>query len=72
MPADAKWKMLADDIRNKIKSGELAAGDKLPSTAQLCRQHSVSEIVIRNAIFALKAEGLVYSVHGVGVFVADR
>jgi GntR family transcriptional regulator len=72
MPAKAKWAQLADHIRQQIGSGELAPGDKLPSTKQLCVQHDVSEIVVRNAIFALKAEGLVEGVHGVGVFVAEQ
>lgn len=72
MPAKAKWALIADGIRAQIKSGELAPGDKLPSTSELCRQHDVSAIVVRQAINALKIEGLVEGVGGVGVFVADR
>ncbi|MEU7754670.1 GntR family transcriptional regulator [Micromonospora sp. NPDC049101] len=59
-------------VRGQIKSGELAPGDKLPSTSELCRQHDVSAIVVRQAIKRLKIEGLVEGVGGVGVFVADR
>ncbi|SCF01513.1 regulatory protein, gntR family [Micromonospora chokoriensis] len=72
MPAKAKWALIADGIRAQIKSGELAPGDKLPSTSELCRQHDVSAIVVRQAINALKVEGLVEGVGGVGVFVAER
>ncbi|MEU1589525.1 winged helix-turn-helix domain-containing protein [Micromonospora sp. NPDC005710] len=72
MPAKAKWALIADGIRAQIKSGELAPGDKLPSTAELCREHDVSAIVVRQAINALKIEGLVEGVGGVGVFVAER
>ncbi|MFG1885198.1 winged helix-turn-helix domain-containing protein [Micromonospora sp. NPDC049102] len=72
MPAKAKWALIADGIRAQIQSGELAPGDKLPSTSELCRQHDVSAIVVRQAINALKVEGLVEGVGGVGVFVADR
>ncbi|MGK5742016.1 GntR family transcriptional regulator [Micromonospora sp. URMC 103] len=72
MPAKPKWLQLADHIREQIASGELAPGDKLPSTAQLCQQHGVSAIVVRQAIFALRTEGLVEGVQGVGVFVAER
>ncbi|MGW5560013.1 winged helix-turn-helix domain-containing protein [Micromonospora sp. NPDC003944] len=72
MPAKAKWALIADGIRAQIKSGELAPGDKLPSTSELCRQHDVSAIVIRQAINALTIEGLVEGVGGVGVFVAER
>lgn len=72
MPAKPKWAQLADHIRQQIASGELAPGDKLPSTSQLCQQHGVSAIVVRQAIFALRTEGLVEGVQGVGVFVAER
>jgi GntR family transcriptional regulator len=72
MPATAKWVWVADRIRSQIASGELQAGAKLPSTMQLRQEYGVSEMVIRNAMIALKAEGLVYGVPGVGVYVADR
>lgn len=72
MPAKAKWAQIADGIRAQIQSGDLAPGDKLPSTSEMCREHGVSAIVVRQAINALKIEGLVEGVSGVGVFVAER
>jgi GntR family transcriptional regulator len=72
MPAKPKWAQIADGIRAQIESGELAPGDKLPSTSELGKQHDVSSIVVRQAINALKIEGLVEGVGGVGVFVAER
>jgi Transcriptional regulators len=71
MPA-TKWETLAEHIRNQIRIGELKPGDKLPSTAQLKAEHGVSNAVIRYAVHALRTEGLVESIHGVGVFVAER
>lgn len=70
MPAP-KWEQLADHIRNKIKTGELKPGDKLPSTAQLKAEHKVSDSVVRYAMHALRTEGLVESTQGLGVFVAE-
>ncbi|MFI1193932.1 GntR family transcriptional regulator [Micromonospora sp. NPDC020750] len=72
MPAKAKWAQLADNIRERVESGELAPGDKLPSTAQLKLEHGVSATVVRQAILVLQMQGLVEGVHGVGVFVAER
>ena len=72
MPPKPKWVELADHIRSQIESGELSPGDKLPSTSQLGVLHSVSSIVVRNAMLTLKAEGLVVGVPGVGVYVAER
>lgn len=72
MPAKAKWAQIVDDIRAQIASGELSPGDKLPSTSQLCKQYDVSAIVVRQAINALKVDGTLEGVGGVGVFVAER
>ncbi|MFV2009243.1 MULTISPECIES: winged helix-turn-helix domain-containing protein [unclassified Micromonospora] len=71
MPAKPKWAQIADGIRAKVATGELAPGDKLPSTSELGREHGVSAIVVRQAINTLKAERVVEGVPGVGVFVAD-
>jgi DNA-binding GntR family transcriptional regulator len=71
MPATAKWVWVADRIREQIGSGELAPGAKLPSMAQLRRDYGVSEMVVRNAMIALKTEGLIYGVPGVGVYVTE-
>ena len=72
MPPQAKWAQIADGIRAGVLSGAIAPGDKLPSTSELCRQHGVSAIVVRQAINALKIEGFLEGVGGVGVFVAER
>jgi DNA-binding GntR family transcriptional regulator len=72
MPAKPKWERLADHLRAQIESGELAPGAKLPSTSQLCQEHDVSAIVVRQAIFKLRTEGLIEGVQGVGVFVIER
>ncbi|TWJ28212.1 GntR family transcriptional regulator [Micromonospora sagamiensis] len=72
MPVKPKWEQLADHIRGRIESGELAPGDKLPSTAQLKEQHGVSATVVRQAILVLQTQGWVQGVHGLGVFVAER
>lgn len=71
MPAKPKWAQLADNIREKIASGELALGIN-SSTAQLRAEHGVSAGVVRQAILVLQTQGLVEGVHGLGVFVAER
>lgn len=72
MPVKPKWEQLADLIRGQIESGDLAPGDKLPSTVQLRQEHGVSATVVRQAILVLQTQGWVQGVHGLGVFVADR
>ncbi|NGO43766.1 GntR family transcriptional regulator [Streptomyces ureilyticus] len=63
---------IADDIRQRILDGDLQAGDKLPSEADLMAEYGVSRIVIRMSIEALQNEGLVLKQQGRGTFVREQ
>lgn len=63
--------VVADEIRKRIVVGNLAPGDKLPTERELCDDHQVSRVVVREAISRLRHEGLVASHQGKGVFVAS-
>lgn len=63
--------VVADEIRKRIVVGRLAPGDKLPTERELCDEHEVSRVVVREAIARLRHEGLVASHQGKGVFVAS-
>ncbi|MEQ8291138.1 MAG: FadR/GntR family transcriptional regulator [Roseovarius sp.] len=58
-------------LRGRIESGEFEVGDRLPSEAQLTEAFSVSRTVVREAIAALRADGLVEPRQGAGVFVQE-
>lgn len=60
---------VADDLRNQIRRGDLAPGDKLPTLAALASRHGVSEVVARRAIELLRQEGSVISRRGSGTYV---
>ncbi|MFT6772520.1 MAG: GntR family transcriptional repressor for pyruvate dehydrogenase complex [Paracoccaceae bacterium] len=60
---------LADDLRARILGGEISIGAKLPSESALTGAHGVSRTVVREALASLRAEGLVESRQGAGVFV---
>nr|WP_321458611.1 FadR/GntR family transcriptional regulator [uncultured Cohaesibacter sp.] len=62
---------VSETIRNDILQGTYVAGDKLPSEAQLTKAFSVSRTVVREAIAALRSDGLVEAKQGAGVFVLD-
>lgn len=51
-------------IRDRILSGDLVAGDTLPSEAELCAQFGASRGPVRQAISALSAEGLIETSQG--------
>lgn len=58
-------------LREAIQKGEFRPGDKLPSEARLTEAHGVSRTVIREAVAALRADGLVEARQGAGVFVLE-
>lgn len=63
------FKQIADDLRSQIVVGALAQGDRVPSETQLMERYGVARMTVRQALAALKAEGLLLAEHGRGVFV---
>lgn len=62
--------LVADSIRERIVSGELPPGAKLPSVASLAKSFQVGLSTIREALSALKATGWLDIRHGSGTYVA--
>jgi DNA-binding FadR family transcriptional regulator len=56
-------------LKDRILSGELAPGAKLPSESELIEEYAVSRTVVREAVTRLRGEGLVETFHGRGSFV---
>jgi GntR family transcriptional repressor for pyruvate dehydrogenase complex len=61
---------VVERIAGEIGSGRLAPGARLPTERELMRALGVSRTVIREAVAALKSEGLVVTRQGSGAFVA--
>ncbi len=61
---------VAKTIKEYILSGELKAGEALPTEPELEKQFNVSRAVVRDAVRMLKAQGLVVVKHGKGMFVS--
>ena len=59
-------------LRQRITDESLRAGDKLPTEKVLAAEFGVSRTVIREAVAALRADGLLEAKHGVGVFVSPK
>jgi GntR family transcriptional regulator len=77
----ALYELIADDLRDKIKSGKLAAGSQLSPEPKLQEEYSerpefssskVSRNTIRDAIAILVLEGLVEKRAGQGTFVVEK
>ncbi len=62
---------IADELRAQITSGLLPAGGKLPTARELMTRHGVASHTVQSALNILQDDGLTFSVHGRGTFVAD-
>ena len=71
LAADARLsRRLFEQLAGEIRSGRLAPGARLPTEQALTRAARVSRTVVREAVAALRAEGLVVTRQGVGAFVS--
>lgn len=59
-------------LQNDIKEGRYSAGMRLPTEPTLTKQFGVSRTVVREAIAALKAAGILESRQGAGVYVLEQ
>ncbi|GAA1316256.1 GntR family transcriptional regulator (plasmid) [Streptomyces sp. NBC_00053] len=64
-----KYRQIADTLRAAIDAGEYQPGDRLPGENPLAAEHDVAVMTARQALNALKTEGLVESRKGAGFFV---
>lgn len=61
---------LAAFLRQRIESGEWAAGHRLPTEQSLTVEYGVSRTVVREAVSRLKSMGWLTSRQGSGIYVA--
>lgn len=72
LTAYTKTEALIASVQERIRSGDLPSGAKLPSARELREQFDCSQQVVRTAIDRLRAEGWIVTVPAVGAFVAER
>ncbi len=61
---------IAERIAGEIVDGKLLPGSRLPTEQEMVEAMGVSRTVVREAVAALRAEGLVTTRQGAGAFVA--
>ncbi|WFB08608.1 GntR family transcriptional regulator [Streptomyces sp. LX-29] len=72
MPAELPpYLAVADQLRQRVASGEWSPGDRLPSRAQLAQDYAVGDNVVRRAQELLIAQGLLEGRAGSGTYVAE-
>jgi GntR family transcriptional regulator len=66
------YRLIAEDLRAKIESGELEPGQQLSTELELREQYEASRNTVRDAIKWLTNRGLVETRPGQGTFVVQR
>ena len=68
----SKFIALSESIIQKIKSGELLPGDKIPSENELIKKHKISNTTARKILLEIESKGWGRRIKGKGTFVLNR
>lgn len=71
MPRPKDYERIVGSITDKIYSGVLKPGQRLPTYRQLAEEYEVSVTTLQTALRLLRASGLVEGQQGKGMWVAD-
>jgi DNA-binding LacI/PurR family transcriptional regulator len=63
------YQQIVEDLKRKIKLGEITKDQPLPTQIELARMYDTSEISSRRALTELVNEGLIFRVRGKGSFL---
>lgn len=66
------YEQVKEQIKNKIVSNKLKAGELLPSIRNLAKGLRISVITTKNAYEELEKEGYVETIPGKGTYVANK
>lgn len=66
-----KYFKIANEIKERIFSGDMAPGTRIPSIRELCSKHGCTKSTVLRAYCELKDQGLVYAVPGSGYYVIN-
>jgi GntR family transcriptional regulator len=69
---EVRYRAIADEMRGRVESGDIAAGALLPSESELSAAYGVSRVTVRKALELLRDEGLIDARQGFGWFVATE
>jgi len=69
---DPMYRQIADDLQQRIESGELARGTQIPTEIDLREHYEASRNTVRDAIKWLMNRGLVETRPGQGTFVVEK
>ncbi|MEU5207947.1 GntR family transcriptional regulator [Streptomyces sp. NPDC020742] len=65
------YRRIVEEIRRRIDAGELAPGDRVPSTRRITQEWGVAMATATKVLTTLRQEGVVQAVPGVGTVVIE-
>ena len=66
------YRQLLDQLRRRVVSGQMKAGDELPSVRELAQALAVNPMTVSKAFGLMEAEGLVERRRGLSMVVAAQ
>ena len=69
MKDKSKFRMIADQFRYMIQSGEMLSGEKFPTRKELCEKFRISSMTAFHVQEELQNDGLIINTPGIGFFV---
>ena len=64
-----KFRVIANDLKELLESGQYEVGDRFFSENLLCRKYGVSRQTVRKALSLLEDEGMIERIRGSGTYV---
>ena len=65
------YRQIVEQVRRLVASGQLQAGEELPSVRSVAQQHAINPMTVSKAYSMLELEGVLTRRRGVGMAVAD-
>ena len=67
-----KYVVISNDIIEKIESGDLEPGDKIPSENELIKKYNISNTTARKSLHEIELKGWATRIKGKGTYVLNR
>jgi len=71
-PGQPKHEQLRDYLVSQIESGQLGAGEALPSEHRLAESLGIARSTVRQALATLERAGVVRRIHGKGTYIHEQ
>ncbi|MDF2588934.1 MAG: transcriptional regulator, GntR family [Anaerocolumna sp.] len=63
---------IANDIKEKVISGQIKESEKLPSIREYCSIYEVTSLTMQRAMQHLESDGIIRTKKGIGIFVMEN